>query len=286
MSTRVKFLALFGLLFSLMMLMATQNATTSDLSRGSSAPWAGVFLIVLAIVGLFLIVGVLLGWRDPFRRLDSEGTGFLARYIMITVGGLGIALVLYLIQTNSSPGFPSNNTTALNGSVNGSPPLQSTTQSPAYYNNTPPASTFGRSLPSQYILYAVLLVAIAVFAYLAVIQYRDYLRKKERREMKLRAELFDKKLDELGLEMFENPREAIVGIYKNAVLWLSYLGVPYEESWTHWEHVRHVEYMHDAFIELTRLFEKAKYAPEKITWEDAERALEVYRTMRRGVNEV
>ncbi|WP_240911815.1 DUF4129 domain-containing protein [Thermococcus sp. M36] len=241
--------------------------------------------MILAIVGLFVIVGVLLGWRDPFQRLDSGGIGLLVRYIVMIVGGLGITLVLYLIRMNSTPKLPSNNTTALNGSVNGSLPLQSTTQSPVYYNNTSPAPT-RQSLPSQYLLYALLVVAIAVFAYLAVIQYREYLQKKERKEMKLRAELFDKKLDELGLEMFENPREAIVGIYKNAVLWLKYLGVPYEESWTHWEHARHVKYMHDAFIELTRLFEKAKYAPEKITWDDARRALEVYRTMRRGVNEV
>ncbi|NJE27140.1 DUF4129 domain-containing protein, partial [Thermococcus sp. MV5] len=113
------------------------------------------------------------------------------------VGGLGITLVLYLIRMNSTPKLPSNNTTALNGSVNGSLPLQSTTQSPVYYNNTSPAPT-RQSLPSQYLLYALLVVAIAVFAYLAVIQYREYLQKKERKEMKLRAELFDKKLDELG----------------------------------------------------------------------------------------
>lgn len=136
----------------------------------------------------------------------------------------------------------------------------------------------GLSLPFRYILYAVFLVAIAVFAYVAVVQYRGLLWKKGgREEMRLKAELFDKKLDDLGLDAFENPREAIVGIYRNAVLWLEYLGIPpYEESWTHWEHARHVKYMHDAFVELTRLFEKAKYAPpEKITWKDAERVLEV-----------
>ncbi|WP_258083452.1 DUF4129 domain-containing protein [Thermococcus thermotolerans] len=283
MSTRVKFLALSGLLFSLMTLMINYSATTLSASEGSSAPWTGVLLIVLAIVGLFVIIGVLLGWRDPFRRDEGGSFGFLT-YFAIVLGGI-VGGVVFRMMKKRPQGFPANDT-SVNGSVNGSLPLQSTTQSPVYYNNTPLAPTFRHPLPSQYLLYALLVVAIAVFAYLAVIQYREYLQKKERKEMKLRAELFDKKLDELGLEMFENPREAIVGIYKNAVLWLNYLGIPYEESWTHWEHARHVKYMHDAFLELTRLFEKAKYAPEKITWDDAGRALEVYRTMRRGVNEV
>ncbi|NJE10994.1 DUF4129 domain-containing protein [Thermococcus sp. MAR1] len=283
MSTRVKFLALSGLLFSLMTLMINYSATTSSAARGSSAPWTGVLLILLAIVGLFVIIGVLLGWRDPFRRDDGGGFGFLT-YIAVVFGGI-VGGVVFRMMKKRSQGFPANNT-QVNASVNGSLPLQSTTQSPLYYNNTSPIATFRRPLPSQYLLYAILVGAIVVFAYLAVIQYREYLQKKERKEMKLRAELFDKKLDELGLEMFENPREAIVGIYKNAVLWLEYLGIPYQESWTHWEHAEHVRYMHDAFVELTRLFEKAKYAPEKITWDDAKRALRVYREMRRGVNEV
>ncbi|ASJ11423.1 DUF4129 domain-containing protein [Thermococcus thioreducens] len=281
MSTRVKFLALSGLLFSLMTLMINYSATTSSAPRGSSAPWTGVLLIVLAIVGLFVIIGVLLGWRDPFRRDEGGGFGFLT-YIAIVFGGI-VGGVVFRMMKKRPLGFPANDT-SVNGSVNGSLPLQSTTQSPTYHNvSLTPAR---EALSSQYLLYALLVVVIVVFAYLAVIQYREYLQKKERKEMKLRAELFDKKLDELGLEMFENPREAIVGVYKNAVLWLNYLGIPYEESWTHWEHAEHVRYMHDAFVELTRLFEKAKYAPEKITWDDARRALRVYREMRRGVDEV
>ncbi|NJE61817.1 DUF4129 domain-containing protein [Thermococcus sp. 21S7] len=280
MSTRVKLLALSGLLFSLMALMINYSAATSESSRASQAQWAGVLLMILAIVGLFVIVGIFLGWRDPFRRLDSDGLTLFVRSLMLAVGLSGFTLVWYLIRENAAVKIPSNNSTALNASVNGSAPVPS----PSYHNGTPLSPT-RQPLPSQYLLYALLLVAIAVFGYLAAIQYRTYLRKKERREMRLRAELFDRKLDELGLEMFENPREAIVGIYKNAVLWLEYLGMPYQESWTHWEHAGHVKYMHDAFVELTRLFEKAKYAPEKITWDDARRALEVYREMRRGVNE-
>ncbi|ASA78469.1 DUF4129 domain-containing protein [Thermococcus sp. 5-4] len=281
MSTRVKLLALSGLLFSLMALMINYSAATSETSRGSPAQWAGVLVMILAIVGLFVIVGVFLGWKDPFQRLDSGGLALFIRYIMLALGFSGLVLVMYLIRENAAVKIPSNNSTALNASVNGSAPVQT----PGHYNGTQLAPT-RQSLPSQYILYAVLLIGIVVFSYLAAVQYRTYLRKKERREMRLRAELFDRKLDELGLGMFENPREAVVGIYKNAVLWLEYLGMPYQESWTHWEHAEHVKYMHDAFVELTRLFEKAKYAPEKITWDDARRALEVYREMRRGVDEV
>ena len=281
MSTRVKLLVLSGLLFSLMALMVNYSAATSETSRGSPAQWAGVLVMILAIVGLFVIVGVFLGWKDPFQRLDSGGLALFVRYIMLALGFSGLVLVMYLIRENTAVKIPSNNSTALNASVNGSAPVQTS----SHYNGTQLAPT-RQSLPSQYLLYAVLLIVIVVFAYLAAVQYRTYLRKKERREMRLRAELFDRKLDELGLEMFESPREAIVGIYKNAVLWLEYLGMPYQESWTHWEHAEHVKYMHDAFVKLTRLFEKAKYAPEKITWDDARRALEVYREMRRGVNEV
>lgn len=85
--------------------------------------------------------------------------------------------------------------------------------------------------------------------------------------------------------MFKNPRDAVVGIYKNAVLWLEALNLPYKESWTHWEHAGHVRYMHETFARLTALFEKAKYAPEKVTWDDAARALEAYRRMREGLHE-
>ncbi|NJE76695.1 DUF4129 domain-containing protein [Thermococcus sp. ES12] len=283
MSTRVKLLALSGLLFSLMTLMVNYSASTSETSQKSPAHWAGVLMMVLAVVGLLVLIGIFLGWRDPFQRFESRGTGIIVKYLVAIALILGVVSVGRLLGKNSAVKHVSNNSTSLNASgvVNGSVIVHDS----SYYNGTQIAPT-RHSLPSQYLLYIVLLFAIAVFAYLAVTQYRTYMRRKEREEMKLRAELFDRKLDELGLEMFDNPREAIVGIYKNAVLWLDYLGIPYRESWTHWEHAERVKYMHDAFVELTRLFEKAKYAPEKITWDDAKKALEVYRGMRRGVDEV
>ncbi|ASI99356.1 DUF4129 domain-containing protein [Thermococcus celer] len=281
MYTRAKLLILFGLLFSLMTLMINHSATTSEVHQRGEAPWAGVLLEVLAIVGLFILLGLFLEWRDPFRRDDWGGFG-LSTYLPLVIAGALVGLIFLGLWSPSPSPFPPNNTSGL---VNLSSAPPNFSRPPTYHNDTRLAGA-GLSLPFRYILYAVFLVAIAVFAYVAVVQYRGLLWKKGREEMRLKAELFDKKLDDLGLDAFENPREAIVGIYRNAVLWLEYLGIPYEESWTHWEHARHVKYMHDAFVELTRLFEKAKYAPEKITWKDAERVLEVYRTMRRGVDEV
>jgi hypothetical protein len=136
-----------------------------------------------------------------------------------------------------------------------------------------------------YLLYGSFVLFVVGAAYFVTVYYRDALKKRERKEMRSRAELFDRKVEELGLDMFSDPREAVVGIYKNTVLWLEVLGLPYRESWTHWEHVRNVTVFRESFIGLTRLFEKAKYAPEKVTWEDAERALELYRRMRRALNE-
>ena len=127
------------------------------------------------------------------------------------------------------------------------------------------------------------LFALAYAGYYYYNLGREELKRKKRIE---RAIEFDRKLDELGLERFSNPKEAIVEIYKNAVLWLEGLGIPYRESWTHWEHAEHVRYMHDAFVELTRLFEKAKYASERLSWSDAEKALGVYNKLRGKAREV
>jgi len=80
------------------------------------------------------------------------------------------------------------------------------------------------------------------------------------------------------------PAERVIRMYRNVVAGLILKGYPYQRSWTHWEHAERVSYMREAFMELTRVFEKAKYAPQKVTWEDAERALETYRKMRGELN--
>ncbi|NJD98723.1 DUF4129 domain-containing protein [Thermococcus sp. LS1] len=277
MSTRVKFLALFGLLFSLMTFMLNYSSATSEISRGSEAQWSGVLGVVLAFLMLVFAIEVVLSWKDPFAVFKSGPGKPFIYYVVWALAGIGTLVIGRYIKEISRIRIPVNNTTTLNGSA--APPA------PIYYNNTTTLTPARESLSSQYVLYLVLIAGITVFVYTTVLIYRDALKKRERKEMKLRAELFDKKLDELGLDMFSDPREAVVGIYKNAVLWLEVLGIPYRESWTHWEHAERVRYMHDAFVELTRLFEKAKYAPEKVTWDDAKRALDVYRKMRGGLRE-
>lgn len=281
MSVRMKFAAVSMLLFVLMVLMLNGGSVTTPSSGSSPAQWSGVLILIVAVVLIILGIEVLLMWRDPFARFQYQGKPILY-YVIWALAGSGVLIVAGYFQKAVESGRMMLNSTSNSTTVNGSliPP------SPVYYNNTTQAIQGREPLPSQYLLYAVLVLVVVLFGYTTLMVYRDALRRRERKEMKMRAEFFDRKLDELGLEMFENPREAVVGIYKNAVLWLEYLGVPYEESWTHWEHAERVRYMHDAFIELTRLFEKAKYAPEKITWDDAKRALDVYWEMRRGVDEV
>ncbi|WP_231833715.1 DUF4129 domain-containing protein [Pyrococcus horikoshii] len=98
----------------------------------------------------------------------------------------------------------------------------------------------------------------------------------EKRRIKKELQKFDASLEERGIDMFSNPREAVIELYKKAVLWLEVLGIPYRESWTHWEHASKVTYKRKAYVELAKLFEKAKYAPEKVTINDAERAYKLY----------
>jgi len=281
MSVRIKFAAVSMFLFVLMVLMFNGSSVTSPSSGSSPAQWSGVLMLIVAVVLIILGIEVLLTWRDPFVRFKYQGKP-LYYYIIWALSGIGMLVVATYFRKAVESGRVMMNSTSNNTSVNGSvvPP------SPVYYNNTTQIAPTGEPLPSQYLLYLLLLLALAAFGYTTVMIYRDALRRRRRKKIKMRAEFFDRKLEELGLDMFNDPREAIVGIYKNAVLWLEYLGIPYRESWTHWEHAERVKYMHDAFVELTRLFEKAKYAPEKLTWGDAEKALEVYRKMRRGINEI
>ncbi|WP_457742922.1 DUF4129 domain-containing protein [Thermococcus sp.] len=131
-----------------------------------------------------------------------------------------------------------------------------------------------------------LIPMIAVFVYLGYYYYKLGMAELKRKRKIEMARSFDRQLDEFGLEKFRDPREAIVEIYKNAVLWLEGLGIPYRESWTHWEHAEHVRYMHEVFVDLAKLFEKAKYAPERVGWDDAERALEIYNRLRGKANEI
>lgn len=277
MSIRMKFLVLLGVLLSLMTLLLRYSVGTEELEK-SSASLIGLLVIAAAIVSALIIVFILLSWRDPSSRWEFK-VSYSISWIAVFIGLLGYYFVLFVMgQTKTPP--PSNS--SLNATINhtsaGGPVLPQ-------YNVTPTNATSTVSPPTTYLLYAFVMVFITGAAYFAAAYYRDALKKRKLREMRRRAELFDRKVGELGLDMFSDPREAIIGIYKNAVLWLEVLGVPYRESWTHWEHAERVQVFREPFRGLTELFEKAKYAPEKVTWEDAERALELYRAMRGALNE-
>ncbi len=254
--------------------------SNSSPPQSSAFSYWGLLFLLLALVGGIIIVLVFMGWMDPFDRAEYK-TGSWKDIIVIVVLLL-IALGVIYLKGREKLGFQVNASGRNMTSTGVLPPSGPLGSSGNFSNMTqtrPPAFDLGL-LVSVGIIIGIFIVAVFGLRY-----YKEAAIRRKKVELKKRARKFDESLDSLGLEMFEDPKDAVVGIYKNAVLWLEYLGIPYQDSWTHWEHAGHVRYMHDSFVELTRLFEKAKYAPEKISWEDAKRALEVYTILRRGINE-
>ncbi|ASJ01954.1 hypothetical protein A3L09_01095 [Thermococcus profundus] len=284
MSIRAKTLTIMLILLTLMTLSLNYTVRSSEGKHGGSSPsvWGTIISLAVIISILFFIV-LFLSWRDIKLRRKDLYKESLASHIARGVAFALLAVVsIYFIEKSrpsSGPFIPNltNNTTNGTGQI-GIP--QSANLSPTH-NITGGAG--GGNL--VWIGYAAGLAFVAGVALMTVRYYRDAVKRRKREAIRKRAEAFDTKLNETGLEMFSNPKEAVVGIYKNAVLWLEYLGLPYKESWTHWEHAEHVRYKREAFVTLTKLFEKAKYAPEKVTWEDAERALSAYKELRGGFNE-
>ncbi|AEC52334.1 hypothetical protein PNA2_1419 [Pyrococcus sp. NA2] len=132
----------------------------------------------------------------------------------------------------------------------------------------------------EFTLYIPIILFLMVLVILSLSASKRVVMISERRKIKKELKAFDSKLDEKGIDLFSNPREAVVELYKKAVLWLEILGIPYRESWTHWEHASKVTHKRSAYVELARLFEKAKYAPEKITVDDAKKAYNLYLVIR------
>lgn len=285
MSTKAKIATLFGLVIAFMTLLMNYSAETGELEKhplGMSIWTITKGLAVLDAIGLIVVALVIMSWRDvPHKRVFNTDDNYAVGWLLMLLGGI-VALYFFtsrqkgeritLVLNNTS------NTTNVTAPANYHP-----LNAHGFENVTNTTAT--GSIPPDYLLYAGFILIALGFVYFGVLYYRDALKKRKRKEMRERALKFDRKVEELGLEAFSDPREAVVGIYKNAVLWLEVLGIPYKESWTHWEHVEHVNVFKETFTTLTRLFEKAKYAPERVTWEDAERALEVYQRMRGVINE-
>ncbi|WP_198361941.1 DUF4129 domain-containing protein [Thermococcus gorgonarius] len=260
--------------------MSSYEIEDRPLSKSGANSYIGIAIVSAAAVGAIVITLVLLGWRDPFDRLRYESGPFFSYMALF----LAVFLFALLFQMKGGLKYtvnPTNNSTMIKNSTLHSVPILGSANATGIKSSTNP-SPIG--------LDALFLASVAgltaTFGVFAAKYYKVLGIKRKRKEMARKAKEFDEKLDHFGLELFDNPREAVIGIYKNAVLWLNSLGIPYLESWTHWEHAEHVRLMRETFTALTRLFEKAEYAPERITWDDAKKALELYLSMRRGLNEL
>lgn len=89
---------------------------------------------------------------------------------------------------------------------------------------------------------------------------------------------------ELTFDSIEGTKEErVIKMYKNLVAGLIRKGYPYQRSWTHWEHEKHLrdifEDLQDLHI-LTAIFEKAKYG-KKLSEEDVKKARESYENLMR-----
>ncbi|NJF25836.1 DUF4129 domain-containing protein [Thermococcus sp. Bubb.Bath] len=248
----------------------------------------GIAIVLAAAVGLVVIILVFLGWADPFDKLKYEmRIGSILGNAILIIGAVGFLALAMLMKPKTNM-MASNQTS--NATANATANLTANATSPIgpliNPGNASGLKTSGNPTVAglDVVFLALIVLSIVFFAVFAIRYYRVLALRRKRKQMMETAREFDRKLDEIGLELFKDPREAVVGIYKNAVLWLEALGIPYQESWTHWEHAEHVRLMHETFVALTRLFEKAEYAPEKVTWEDAKTALELYSKMRGGVN--
>jgi len=107
-------------------------------------------------------------------------------------------------------------------------------------------------------------------------------------KMKSKKEFSEAKKLYTEIEIPKN--EAVIEYYKKAVLLLNKKGIPYKDSFTHWEIENIVEKKEREniiknFTELTKLFEKSKYSPENINEKDVKRAEELYENIKRMVSE-
>jgi len=304
MSTKAKFVALLTITVILMSLLMDSYSFSAPHKKNPEAADFLTFLIFLGVfVGLLILIVLALYIRDlslvkkKRKLLMPEEKISMKDIVSSILSGFMLSTLFWVIRSQSRGrtvakcvpvnGTLSSNLTGVNSTAN----LTNCTIVPDVGpliggGNETQATRFLNHPVATHLWLVFLLPFLLGLLYLAYYYIKLAKAREERRKKVEIAVEFDRKLDELGLEKFSDPKEAIVEIYKNAVLWLEGLGIPYRESWTHWEHAEHVKYMHGAFVELTRLFEKAKYAPERLSWSDAERALEVYNKLRGKAREL
>jgi len=325
MSTKVKFVALLTITVVLLAFVMNSYAFSAPHRRATSQLFLDFLTVALLVgisAGLVFIIVMAFYFRDikgvKVRFDRGEGSSSLLSSIvsailsLIFIASLKLAgspsprpspinctllnNVTYASSFSKCPAVASNSTAGLPMNLSGADSILSgvsTSFRCPTANVTPLVSSYGtstarfsKSVVVSHLWLVFVLPLMAGFLYAGYYYYRVGKEEVKRKRKLQKAIEFDEKLDELGLERFSDPKEAIVEIYKNAVLWLEGLGIPYRESWTHWEHAEHVKYMHEAFVKLARLFEKAKYAPERLDWKDAEKALEIYNELRGRAREL
>lgn len=231
--------------------------------------WAFFFAsaVVLAIILLMM--------RDPFQRPPEEKLDIwnVMAYVVVILVMVGPLLVLRRVERPGAMATPGNNTTG--GWIMG----EAT-------NATAHSPVIQKLVNADYVSGALIVAAIGAVL-VGVLVYTAFRMKEVIRVRRIREELesFERKMQEGDFDLDGDPKEVVVESYRKAVLFFDMIGLPYRESWTHWEHYGVVKYRRDAFRELTLLFEKAKYAPEKVTPEDAKRAYTLYMRIRGEENE-
>ncbi|AFK22299.1 DUF4129 domain-containing protein [Pyrococcus sp. ST04] len=232
-----------------------------------SKVWDNLFGIVifmfLFLAFVLLIVVIMLREKD-IKGVRREGKLTLRELILLVINSIAVAFYFLLIAKLLPYLKSMKNVHEVSGN---------------FTNKTAKIVPLLRSYSyssSSIVLYIPIVLFLIVFVFLGLSLGREIGESMKSRRTKRELIEFDRKLSDKGLDLFSDPREAIIQLYKKAVLWLEVLGIPYRESWTHWEHAEKVVYKRRAYLELAKLFEKAKYAPQKVTVEDARRAYELY----------
>ncbi|WP_456450137.1 DUF4129 domain-containing protein [Palaeococcus sp. (in: euryarchaeotes)] len=267
----------FALLILLISALLPSRATSTPI-EGSSGVYTYLSMCVFygfLLVGILILLEILLMYRDPFDRRKSDFDWKRTLEYIIIGAGIGVTTLYSLLSKGKDTPPVANNTTNI---TIGKALTSGGTVSSRITEN---ATWFGYKVSSGNALGWLIIPTLFFVACMGIWFYPRL--RRARRTWKIERELksFERKMEEES----GAPDEIVVESYKKAVLWLEALGVPYRDSWTHWEHAKIVQYKKNAFKELTALFEKARYAPSKVTMEEAKRAYELYKTIRGDRNE-
>ncbi|HIH73018.1 MAG: Uncharacterized protein XD43_1869 [Thermococcales archaeon 44_46] len=270
---------LYFIIVLLMSAIISSQAKIGEVKKGTQDYYLiGLFFAILIVIAGIILIQIFLEVGDPFVKKGPDYEVNWGIFLAMIVGSIIIALPL-LYKAYKTP--LSNITINQTGGAYHVNQSYNVSFYERYFQNP-----LGPSVEGSIYLYAFFGVLVALLAYVAVRFYLDLRAAKERKRLKEIVEKFDKKLEEEGINFLGDPNEIVIKLYKNAVTWLRLLGIPYRESWTHWEHAEKVKYKHEAYVSLAKLFEKAKYAPEKVTMDDARKAYDLYTRIKGDVNEV